>query len=163
VLLTTLTLARLSIVQARRGNTEVWHTTLSRYRPSVQSREFIQDASSFYRGSSIFGFGINGHQKGISMASRDWFAPAEPVIRLSDKAGDRMDHAGDSFFGAGKAGLGTHGNGLHSATPLQQVQIPSPTRSPAVTQTIDGFEIVSTGYYFQHESNWNQGSLQHRT
>ena len=75
-----------------------------------------------------------------------------------------MDNAGGSYFGAGKAGLGTYGNGPHSAVPLQQqVQIPSPTRGPTVTQTIDGFEIVSTGYYLQHEGNWHQGGgLQYR-
>jgi len=98
------------------------------------------------------------------MASRDWFAPAEPTIRLSDKVDDQMDGAGGSFFGARKAGLGSYGNGPHSAAPLQQrVQTRSPTRAPAVTKTIDGFEIVSTGYYFQHEGSWDQGGgLQHK-
>ncbi|KAF9647642.1 hypothetical protein BDM02DRAFT_3075143, partial [Thelephora ganbajun] len=33
LLLTTLALTRISIVQARRGNTAVWHTALSRYHP----------------------------------------------------------------------------------------------------------------------------------
>jgi len=151
-------LTRISIVQARRGNTAVWHTALSRYRPNKQSQDFVQDASSFYRGSSIFGFDrANDHQKDSSMASRDWFAPAEPAIRLNDKVNGQRWSAGGYFFDAGRAGLGAYGNEVQFTAPLrQQLQTPSPTRVPAVT-TIDGFEIVSTGHYFQGGGNWNQG------
>lgn len=160
VLLTTLMLTRISTVQARRGNTAIWHTALSRYHPNKQSGDFLQDASSFYRGSSIFGFDrVNGHQKDSSMTSRDWFAPAE--IRLSGRADSQRDTAVDPFFDAGRAGAGVYGDGTQSAVPLQH-QTSSPTRSPAVPRTIDGFEIVSMGYYFQNEGNWNQGGPQPR-
>jgi len=164
VLLGTLTLARISIVESRRGNTAVWRTALSRYRPNTQSGEFVQDASSFYRGSSIFGFGANGHQKDLSMSSRDWFAPAEPVIRLSSNADSQKDGASGSFYSAGSAGLETYGNGAQSAIPLQgQFQGPSSTRDPGATKTIDGFEIVSGGHYYQNEGNWNQRGPQYRS
>ena len=108
----------------------------------------MQDASSFYRGSSIFGFDrTNGHQKGISMASRDWFAPPEPAIRLSINV-EGHGVAG-SFMGGGRAGVGAYGTGTLPAVPLQQqFQAPGLARDPEATQTIDGFEIVS-GYYFQ--------------
>jgi len=162
LLLTTLTLTRISIVESRRGNTAVWRTALSRYNPKKQSRDFIQETSSFYRGSSIFGFDrTNGHQKNLSMASRDWFAPAELAIRSSDNVDSQRDDVEDSYPGAGKAGLGAYGNGNRSVVPpLQQLQTPNPTRPPAVIKTIDGFEIVSTGYY---EGNWNQGGPHSRT
>lgn len=97
------------------------------------------------------------------MTSQDWFAPAEPAIRLHNKVDDQMDHVGDPFFSAGRAGLGTYGNGPLSAVPLQQqVQTPGTTRGPPATHTIDGFEIVSTGYYFQREGNREQGGFQRR-
>ena len=155
----------MSVTKARRGNTAVWHLALSRYRNSERTRDSVQEASSFYRGSSIFGFDkITGHQKNPSMTSRDWFAPAEPTIRLSNNVDHQRDNAAGSFFDTGRAGLGAYGNGTQSAVPLQQqFQTPSPTRGPPVTQTIDGFEIVSTGHYFQNEGNWNQGGFQSRT
>jgi len=94
---------------------------------NAQSQDSVPDTSSFYRGSSIFGFDkMNGHQKNMSMTSRDWFAPAEPTI------------------------------GVKPVVPL------SPTRDPAFTQTIDGFEIVSGGYYPQSGGAWNQGGPQYR-
>lgn len=128
---------------------------LSRYHPEKQSQDFLQDASSFYRGSSIFGFDkADCHQKGLSMASRDWFAPAKPVIRLGDNAGRKRGSAG-SFFGEGRTGIGAHGAGPKS--PLQQQFQTSPT----IAKTVDGFEIVSVGYY-QNEGHWNQGGPQYR-
>ena len=129
VLLTTLKLTRVSAVQARRGSTAVWHMTLFNRNSNAQSRDSVPDTSSFYRGSSIFGFDrMNGHQKNMSMTSRDWFAPAEPAI----------------------------GTGAKPVAPL------NPTRDPAVTHTIDGFEIVSGGYYPQNGGAWNQGGPQYR-
>lgn len=165
VLLTTLALTRMSITQVRRGNTAVWHLALSRYHPDERTRDSVQEASSFYRGSSIFGFDkMNGHQKSPSMTSRDWFAPAEPTIRLSDNVDGQRDNTAGSSFGTGRAGPGAYGNGAQSAVPLQQqFQTPSATRGPAVTQTIDGFEIISPAYYFQNQGNWNQGGPQSRT
>ena len=110
------------------------------------------DTSSFYRGSSIFGFDKNCHQKGLSMASRDWFAPAEPVIRLGDNAEGKRDSYGGSFFGAG---VGAYGTRLQLAVPLQQqIQAPRPTKDPTTAKTTDGFEIVSMGYYQDH---WGGG------
>lgn len=154
--LTTLMLAREAIVEARHGNTAVWHTALSRYRRNNQSRDFLQDASSFYRGSSIFGFErASGSQKG----SRDWFAPAEPPIRLSENLENREDGSSCSFFGTGNGSLGNFGNGSHSAVALQQpfrVQTPRSTKSSTVTKTVDGFEIISTGHYFQNEGIWGK-------
>jgi len=89
------------------------------------------------------------------MASRDWFAPAEPAIRISDNADGQGSGVVDSYSGAGRAGLGAYGNEAQSVVPLpRQFQAPGTTRAPAVINTIDGFEIVSTGYY---EHNWNQG------
>lgn len=97
------------------------------------------------------------------MASRDWFAPAEPAIRLNDHVDGQKDGATGSFFGAGRAGLGAHGNEAQYPVPLQQqFQTPTQARGPVVTKTIDGFEIVSTGYYFQNENNWNQGDPRSR-
>lgn len=151
-------LTRAAIIESRRGNTAVWHTALSRYRRNNQSRDFLQDASSFYRGSSIFGFDrVNGHQKG---SSRDWFAP--PAIRTSGALDIESDSTAGSFFGTGVSGLSPLGNGGQSAIPLQhqfQIHTPHSTRD-AVTKTIDGFEIVSTGHYFQNESIWGKGGLQ---
>lgn len=154
-------LTRTAIVRARRGNTAVWHTALSRYRTTNQSRDFLQDASSFYRGSSIFGFDrASDHQKG----SRDWFAPAEPSIRLGNKLDCQKDNVDSgSFFGAGTSGLGALGNGTQSAVSLQQqfqIQIPHSAKDTKVTKTIDGFEIVSTGYYFQNQGIWNKSGPQ---
>jgi len=162
LLLNTIVLARISIVEARRGNTAVWRTALSHYRPNSESGDFVQDASSFYRGSSIFGFGgASGHQKDPSMSSRDWFAPAEPVIRLSSNVDSQRHSPTGSFYSAGRAGLGIHGNGAQSAVSLQQ-QFQS--SNPSVTRTVDGFEIVTGGgYYFQNEGNWNQGGPQYRS
>lgn len=161
LLVTTLVITRMAIVQARRGNTAVWHTALSRYRRNNQSRDFLQDASSFYRGSSIFGFDrTNSHQKN---SSRDWFAPAEPVIRLSDNVDSQKDSAAGSFFGASTTGLGTFGGETQSAVPLQQqfqFQTPRSTKTTAVTKTVDGFEIVSTGHYFQSEGIWSKNGPQ---
>jgi len=161
LLSTTLMLTRRAVVQTRRGNTAVWRTALSRYHQSNHSRDFLQDASSFYRGSSIFGFDrASGHQKG---SSRDWFAPAEPTIRLDDKLDGESDRGTGSFFGAGTSGLGALGNGTQSAVSLpQQFQFQSPhsTKDTTVTKTIDGFEIVSTGYYFQNEGIWNKSGFQ---
>lgn len=156
LLLTTLTLTRTAVVKARRGNTAVWHTALSRYRRNNQSRDFLQDASSFYRGSSIFGFERAG--SGQKNASRDWFAPGEPVIRSSEGTDGQREIAAGPFFGAGSSGLGTHGNGSQSAVPFrQQIQTASSTKDTAVAKTVDGFEIVSTGYYFQNEGIWGKG------
>lgn len=153
-------LTRTAIVQARRGNTAVWRTALSRYHRSNQSRDFLQDASSFYRGSSIFGFDrASSHEKA---SSRDWFAPAEPAIRLDDKFDGQRDSSSGSFFGAGTSGLGALGNGTQSAVPLQQqfqFQTPHSTKDATVTKTIDGFEIVSTGYHFQNHI-WNKSGPQ---
>lgn len=96
------------------------------------------------------------------MASRDWFAPAEPVIRLGGKVDGERDDAVGSFLGAGKAGLGVYGNGVQSAVPLQQ-QFQTPTsRGTTATKGVDGFEIVSTGYYFQNEGNWDRGGPKSR-
>jgi len=161
LLLTTLTLTRMTIVQSRRGNTAVWHTALSRYHPKKQSRDFIQETSSFYRGSSIFGFDrTNDHQKNLSMTSRDWFAPPEPAIRSSDNVEGQGNGAG-SFSSGARAGLGAYGNRVQSVVPpQQQFQTESPTRPPAGIKTVDGFEIVSTGYY---EGSWNQGDPHIRT
>lgn len=158
LLLTALMLTRAAIVEARRGNTAVWHKTLSRHRRSNQSRDFLQDASSFYRGSSLLGFDrVNGHQKG---SSRDWFAP--PAIRTSGMPGVERDSTAGSFFGPGVADLGAFGNGSQSTIPPQhQFQIHTPHSSrDAVTKTIDGFEIVSTGHYFQNEGIWGKEGLQ---
>ena len=149
------------ILESRRGNTAVWHTALSRYRRNNQSRDFLQDASSFYRGSSIFGF-ERAHGGGSpKSSSRDWFAPAEPTVGLSgDLQGDR-DSAAGSFFGAGAAG--PFGNGSQSSIPLQhqfQTQAPRSTKDTVVTKTVDGFEIISTGHYFQNEGLWNKNGSQ---
>lgn len=156
-------LTRTAIVQARRGNTAVWRTALSRYHRSNQSRDFLQDASSFYRGSSIFGFDrASDHQKG---PSRDWFAPAEPSIRLDGGLDGQRDNGSGSFFGAGTSGLGAVGNGTQSSLPLQQrfqIQNPHSTKG-AITKTIDGFEIVSTGHYFQNEGIWSKSGPQSRS
>jgi hypothetical protein len=151
-------ITRTAIVQARRGNTAVWRTALSRYHRSNQSRDFLQEASSFYRGSSIFGFDrSSSHQKG---SSRDWFAPAEPSIRLDDKHDSQRDNGSGSFFGAGSSGSGL-GNGTQSAVSLQQqFQTQNSTKDTTVTKTVDGFEIVSTGYYFQNEGIWNRSEPQ---
>jgi len=157
-------LARISIIQSRRGNTAIWHTALSRYPRNTQSREIVQDTSSFYRGSSIFGFDrTNGQQKDLSITSRDWFAPAEPIILSSGTVEGHRDSASGSFSSVGRAGTGAYGNGAQSAVPLQQqFQSPGLTRDPGVTKTIDGFEIVSDGYYFQQEGSWGQGTPQRR-
>jgi len=89
------------------------------------------------------------------MAPRDWFAPAKPAIQLNNKVDGQRYSAASSFFAAGRAGLGAYGNEVQSTVPLrQQFQTPSPTRGPAVI-TVDGFEIVSTGYYSQNGGNWN--------
>jgi len=150
MLLVTLALTRISVVQARSGNTAVWHMALSRYHPDKRPRDFVQDASSFYRGSSIFGFDKpTGHQNNLSAASRDWFAPAEPAIRLSDNVEGQGNTDTPSSSG-GRAGLGAYGTGAQSAVPpQQQFQTPNQTRERGITQTIDGFEIVSGGYYTQ--------------
>jgi len=157
LLSTTLMLTRSAIVEARRGNTSVWHTALSRCRRNNQSRDFLQDASSFYRGSSIFGFErATGSRKS---SSRDWFAPADPSIGLSGNLQGERDSAAGSFFGAGAAGLGAFGNGSQSSVPSQQhfqVQTPRSTKGTVVTKTVDGFEIISTGHYFQNEGIWNE-------
>jgi len=162
LLATTLTLARVTILRARRNNTAVWHTTLSRYRSTKHSQDFIQEVSSFYRSSSIFGFDrVTGHQKDVS--SRDWFAP-EPVVRLSGRTDSQDGNSGETFYDAGRAGLGAYGSESLPAIPLQQqFQTSSPSRGPVVAQAIGGFEIVSTGYYFQNESHWDQSDRQYRT
>lgn len=159
---TTLTLARVTIVRARRNNTALWHTTLSRYRSTKHSQDFIQEVSSFYRSSSIFGFDrVTDYQK--NAASKDWFAP-EPVIRLSSRTGSQDNHSAETFSDAGRAGFGAYGSESQSAIPLQQqFQNLSPTKGPIVTQAIDGFEIISTGYYFQDEGHWGQNDRQYRT
>lgn len=154
-------LTRIATVQARRGNTAVWRTALSRYHRRNQSRDFLQDASSFYRGSSIFGFDrASAHQKG---SSRDWFAPAEPSIRLDVGLDSQRDTGSGSFFGAGTSGPGALGNGSQSAVPLKQqfqFQTPRSTKETGFTKNIDGFEIVSTGHYFQNEGIWNKSGPQ---
>jgi len=163
LLVTTLALARATITRARRNNTAIWHTTLSRYRSTKHSQDFIQEVSSFYRSSSIFGFDwVTGHQKDAS--SRDWFAP-EPVIRLSSRTDSQEDSsAGETPSGAGQAGLGAYGSESQSAIPLQQqFQTSSASKGPVVTQAVGGFEIVSTGYYFQNEDRWDQRNRQYRT
>lgn len=161
VLLTTLTLTRTAIIQARCGNTAIWHTALSRYNRNNQSRDFLQDASSFYRGSSIFAFDrATGSQK---TGSRDWFAPAEPAIRLSDNFCSQRDSDAGSFFGSGATSLSALGHGSQSAIPLRdqfQIQTPRSARSATATKTVDGFEIISTGHYFQNESIWGRAMPQ---
>lgn len=156
-------LTRKAIVQAHRGNTAIWHTALSRYHRTNESRDFLQDASSFYRGSSIFGFDrASDHQKN---SSRDWFAPTEPAIRLDDKLDGQRDKDSGSFFGAGTSGLGALGNGTQSAVTLQQqirTQTSHSIKDTTSTKTVDGFEIVSTGYYFQNEGIWNTNGSQSR-
>jgi len=124
--LTTLKLTRVSIVQARRGNTAVWHMALFRRNSNSNEQDSTPDTSSFYRGSSIFGFDkLNGHQKNLSMTSRDWFAPAEPTIGTGSKP----------------------------------VVVPD----PAATRTVDGFEIVTGGYYPQNGGAWDQSGIQYRS
>lgn len=154
VLFTTLMLTRMSIVEARRGNTAAWRTALSHYRRANQSRDFLQDASSFYRGSSIFGFDRTSNSQKNS--SRDWFAPAGPVIGLSDNVDSQGDSDAGSFFGAG---VGAFGNGSPSAVPLQHQFQTQSTKGVTVTKTIDGFEIISTGHHSKNESIWNKGGF----
>ena len=112
----------------------------------------MQETSSFYRGSSIFGFDRNGHQKDLS---RDWFAPADPVIRLGDNVGGKRDSATGSVFGVGRAGLGAHGTGPQFTVPLQQ-QFQTPGSPRGIAKTVDGFEIISVGY------RQDQGGSQYR-
>lgn len=160
LLLTTLVLSRAAIVEARRGNTAIWHTALCRYDRNNQSRDFLQDASSFYRGSSIFGFDrVSGNRKS---SSRDWFAPTEPTIRLSSTLDGDKDSTAGSFFGTGVAGLGAFGGGSQSAIPLQnQFQIHTPhSTKDSVTKTIDGFEIISTRHYLRNEDFWTSSGSQ---
>lgn len=70
---------------------------------------------------------------------------------------DQRDNGSGSFFGAGTSILGTPGNGTQSAVSLHH---PQSIKDTTVAKTIDGFEIVSTGYYFQNEGIWNKSGPQ---
>lgn len=146
VMVVTLAIFIFAIMQARRGNPQIWTTALSHYDFSDESPLSPMEVSSYYRASSLFNFSPTtgrawsspGKGKGsFSASSRDFFAPPSPI-----KVRNSRNSYGSSIFGGGRAGVGA----FASPTFSQTQKTPSPGLITGFQSEIfKGFEIVTGG------------------